>query len=506
MARIETTHHHGSHRPLIWSADEATPPVKVDAIIVPTARPVAYLKEAATAALSLGCPLVTLHSRRWTSASAAAAYLEPAVDLIAIDVPDAARLRLPELETSRLLAGTIFERRTDLSTKRNLALVLSHKLRWKRIIFLDDDIRVPDPGDLSRAAGLLDAHTAVGLGIAGFPDNSVVCHAFRAVGGSQETFIGGGALAVAMKRNRSFFPNIYNDDWLFVLDAGKRLQSVASVGQVLQYPYDPYRVERARAEEFGDVLAEGIFWLLDQGKPASDGDLAHWRDFLEHRRRFIEQVRSMVESQTDIDSTVRTRMEEALTAALGRCACITEELCDAYMKALAADQDRWQRHIHRIWRQPVQSREEALKSLTVRGETPLTWYTTKTPVREPSAARRRRPLTAPMPPWRPIRAGELQVTIPSSPLALEPSGLTAAKPVSPLLPRTGVPVSHATHALVTAQIALACQQRSDGDGEGRPSQLGHPLPQGVAMRYQIRLISSRRPRLAATGVTERRRG
>ena len=83
MAGIETAHHHGSHRPLIWPVDESTPPVKVDAIIVPTARPVAYLKEAAAAARSLGCPLVTLHSQRWTSAYAAAAHLDPAVDLVA---------------------------------------------------------------------------------------------------------------------------------------------------------------------------------------------------------------------------------------------------------------------------------------------------------------------------------------------------------------------------------------------------------------------------------------
>ena len=65
-----------------------------------------------------------------------------------------------------------------------------------------------------------------------------------------------GALAVDVKRNRSFFPNIYNEDWFFVLDAGKRLQQVATVGQVIQDPYDPYRPERARAEELGDVLAK----------------------------------------------------------------------------------------------------------------------------------------------------------------------------------------------------------------------------------------------------------
>jgi hypothetical protein len=233
---------------------------------------------------------------------------------------------------------------------------------------------VPNLGDLSRAAGLLDTHAAVGLGIEGFADNSMVCHAFRAVGGSQETFIGGGALAVAMKPNRSFFPNVYNEDWFFLLDAGKRLQPVASVGQALQYPYDPYRVERAREEEFGDVLAEGVFWMLDQGKPASDGDLAHWRDFLGHRKHFIQQVRNMVESQASIDSTVRMRMEEALTAALGRCERIRPELCVAYMKALAADQDRWQRHIHQIRQKPVPSLEKALISLTVSGATPLTWH------------------------------------------------------------------------------------------------------------------------------------
>ncbi len=87
------------------------------------------------------------------------------------------------LETSRLLVSTIFERRTDVSIKRNLALMLSHMLRWERVVFLDDDIRVPNPDDLSKAAGLLDTHAAVGLRVGGFPDNSMVCHAFRDAGG-----------------------------------------------------------------------------------------------------------------------------------------------------------------------------------------------------------------------------------------------------------------------------------------------------------------------------------
>jgi hypothetical protein len=470
MTGIETAHHHGTHRPLIWPVDESAPPVKVDAIIVPTSRPVAYLKEAATAAVSLRCPLVTLHSQRWTSAYEAAAQLDPAVDLVAIDVPEAANLRLPELATSRLLAPTIFKRRTDVSTKRNLALMLSHALRWKRVVFLDDDIRVPKPADLREAVGLLDSHSAVGLGIGGFPDNSMVCHAFREAGGWQETFIGGGALAVGVKSNRSFFPNVYNEDWFFVLDAGKRLQSVATVGQVLQYPYDPYRVERARGEEFGDVLAEGTFWLLDQGKPASDGDLAHWRDFLAHRQRFIEQVQGMVESTTSIAAPVRVRMGEALAAALGRCTRIPAELCVAYMRALATDQERWQRHIQQIRRQPKLSREEALRSLTVKGSTPLTWYTRNTTsAGEPRAARRRTPPAAPVPPWRPVRAGELAAAFTPPPAARISRGLTASRQMPPLLPRPVVVPSPAAHAL--EKIAQASRPRSAGGyGEQRPSQ------------------------------------
>jgi hypothetical protein len=467
MAGVETAHHHGSHRDLIWQGDESTPTAMVDAIIVPTARKVAYLKEAAAAAQSLDCPLVTLHSGRWTSASAAAAQIDPEVDLIAIDVPEIADLRFPSLATSRLLAGTMFERRTDVSTKRNLGLMLSHALRWKRVVFLDDDIRVPNPADLSLAAGLLNSHSAVGLGIGGFPDNSMVCHAFRDAGGWQEMFVGGGALAVGVKRNRSFFPNVYNEDWFFVLDVGKRLQSVATVGQVLQYPYDPYRVDRARGEEFGDVLAEGTFWLLDQGKPASDGDLSHWRHFLANRRQFIAQVQDMVESKTSIDATTRARMGEALRAALGRCAVIPPQLCADYMKALAADQDRWQRHIQQIRRPSQLSREDALRSLTAKGKPALTWFTSAS---ESRAIRRRESLATPV--RRVAPTGELQATIPPLAQTLVPRGLIAPGQESPLLPPAAVARPYPAHVAATARIAQAGQRHhAGGDGvvAGQPS-------------------------------------
>jgi hypothetical protein len=239
---------------------------------------------------------------------------------ITINVPESAHLRLSALETSRLLAGTIFDRWTDVSTKCNLALLLSHMLRWKRLVFLDDDILVPDPADLSKAVGLLDTLTAVGPRIGGFPDRPVVCQAFRDAGGGQGTSIGAEVLAVDVKRNCAFFPNISNEDRFFVLDVGTRPQPLATEEEVFQEPYDPYRSERARAEEFGDVLAEGTFWLLDQDRSASDGDVEHRREFTTKRERFIGSVLGMSEGATILDPAETVRRAEALNAALGRLA------------------------------------------------------------------------------------------------------------------------------------------------------------------------------------------
>jgi hypothetical protein len=345
-----TPEHHGSHRDLLWTADhQATAPKGIDAIIVPTARTPAYLDEAARLAGALDCTLVTLHSKKWTSAAKAAQRLPRSVDLIAIDLPDHARLHLPDWATSRLLHGTVFARRTDLSTKRNLGLLLSRLLGWSRVLFLDDDITGLNPADMRTASGLLDTHNVVGLQIGGFPDNSVVCHAYRRAGGNQQSFIGGGALAVQVERDISFFPDIYNEDWFFLLDGDKRLQSVAMTGQVTQAPYDPFRnPDRARAEELGDVLAEGIYWLLDQDKSITEADQAHWTTFLAYRRRFIERVLRMVQQDASIEPADKARRIEALKGSLGRLALITPQLCQDYLRAWVADRQCWQEHLQNL--------------------------------------------------------------------------------------------------------------------------------------------------------------
>ncbi|MFI9006748.1 hypothetical protein ACIGNX_05880 [Actinosynnema sp. NPDC053489] len=344
--RSPSANHHGSHRHLL-TRDARAVPAGVDAIIVPTARPTAYLEHVVGLAAHHRCTLVLLCSRR-SSAAAATALAECAgVEVVAVDTADAPQALLPPFRTTAMLRGGRFDRRTDTSPKRNLGLLLAAAAGWERVVYVDDDVEIPRPDDLGVAAGLLDAFTGVGLSVGGYPDNSVVCHAYREAGGDQDTFIGTGALAIGRESFTSFFPNIYNEDWFFLLgDAG--LAPSAVTGLALQKPYDPYRdTMRARTEELGDCLAEGLFGLLDTGRGLTEATAGYWRWFLGQRRRFIEEVVGMV-CDTVPEGAAKQRMIAALKAAGGRNRLIEPQLCVDYLTAWRADREAWRAHVETV--------------------------------------------------------------------------------------------------------------------------------------------------------------
>ncbi|UJW30569.1 hypothetical protein L3Q67_36045 [Saccharothrix sp. AJ9571] len=370
--RVATADHHGSHRHLLRTPPDAGHhTARVDAIIVPTARHGSALRPTIELAARLDCTLVTLSSK-WSSAQTIAGLAEErGIELLALETD---RLRpgvLPEFQTAKLLADTPFERREDTSAKRNLGLLLARLAGWNRVVFLDDDILVPDPLDLARAAALTSDHAGVGLAIGGFPDNSVVCHAYREAGGEQETFIGGGALAVGRKSMTSFFPNIYNEDWFFLLGE-HGLRPTAVTGEATQRPYDPFAHElRARLEELGDCLAEGLFWLLDDERTFKKaGERGYWRGFLEQRQRFITGVIAMVADRLPEDAQ-RVRMLNSLKAARGRCQSIKPELCVAYVEAWRQDRHEWRVHSNEAYRQ-VRSERSARAAIKALGLEALT--------------------------------------------------------------------------------------------------------------------------------------
>ena len=341
---MSPTGHRHTHRGLIDEAASIVDRAPVDAIIVPSARHAAALAVAGRLAAQLGCVLLVLASKQ-SDAQKVVSFLrqEPRATVIAVDFPSTGVARLPELETSTVLGGSRLKQRTDTSAKRNLGLVLARIAGWKRVVFLDDDITVPDAIDLERAVAGLKTHDGVGLRVEGFPDNSVVCHANRESGEPQETFLGGGAMAVPADRIDSFFPEIYNDDWFFLLDKAM-LRPVGQAGIALQKAYDPFAgPDRARREEFGDVLAEGLFALFDDGRKIGDADQAYWKSFLASRLAFIEAIKTRIEHRPRGIIVHDKRMLESLIAARGRLQFITPQHCVGYLEAWQRDREVWRR-------------------------------------------------------------------------------------------------------------------------------------------------------------------
>jgi hypothetical protein len=377
---LDSSYHHPSHRHLLhrWPADSA-PRAPVDAIVVPTSRPISWLDAAIDVARDLDAALVALCSQEVDAAQVISRAHSRHVDVLAVDVERGAHA-LPTFATTELLRGTAFERASDVSDKRNLALMLARMIGWQRVLFLDDDIT--DVRDAEAAVGLLDvsesgvidrdrpSYTAVGLHNTGFADNSVVCHVRRKVGAVQDQFVGVGALAVAPAQTRSFFPDIYNDDWFFLI-GDHQPPRIAVTGSMRQRDYDPFiDPGRARSEELGDCLAEGLYWLLDEKRSLAAADAKHWEAFLAGRRSLIDDLLTDL-GKRGVGNGEWMRWEASLKEAWSACTDITPQLCSDYVAAWRADLDTWRRTISGLPRQAGMA--VALEELGIAAKAECSW-------------------------------------------------------------------------------------------------------------------------------------
>ena len=344
---------HDTHRSLVGQAEPATPrpgaPV-LDAIIVPGTRPAVYLDHAVTLARAAGCWLVILCSQQLRGADvkeflAARSFS----DAIVIDLPwgyshplfDFRGLR--DIEDHLPLGSGYLG---DLSTKRNIGLVLARMLGWQRVVFLDDDIRDIAYPDLRQTVQMLESVSMAGMWVTNFPDNSIACHANRVTGAPQDVFVSGAALAVDCYSEIGFFPGIYNEDWFFFFDAaanGRLGNSYLKATQLYYYPFA--NPQRAAWQEFGDVLAEGLYALLHQGLSVRDATSQYWEYFLEMRRYFLEDV---LDRAQDVAPEMRNDIQESVRAALKCRLGIRPELCARYIQLWRQDLDEWNSRVARI--------------------------------------------------------------------------------------------------------------------------------------------------------------
>jgi hypothetical protein len=277
----------------------------VDAIVVPTFRSAEHLRSAVQFAAETRCHLIVIYTDSPPAGlSDVLGTLGPS-HVTVLTVRPGVRDPLLDLGAS-LSQSCVSPAALDISRKRNLGLLIGRVCGWTRILFLDDDIRKLSTRKLSSAAALLDDYPVVGLQVRKYPDASVVGHARRLTGRRQEPFVSGGSLLVNPQRLNGYFAPIYHEDWLCVINHLWE-REVAIGGSVGQLPYLPFTSpERAKFEEFGDILLSGLLWLTythsrqhvaDKTRAVPDAeywqeatDPHFWKQILEQRASLLFDI------------------------------------------------------------------------------------------------------------------------------------------------------------------------------------------------------------------------
>jgi hypothetical protein len=316
--------HIASHAHLLQNALEApaltgrSRPGRPDAIIVPSARPASALSGIIDLAASVECEIVVICSQQAKVDQVAERIRRvPGARGLVVQVDEHYLLPVTPFATSSpTLIGISNGRASDLSVKRNVGLLLARLAGWRKIIFVDDDIYL-SRASVARLADQLDSNPIAGMMCRDFPDNSVFCHARRLAKLSQDVFVTGAVLGVnCSDLPLPFFPDIYNEDWFFFSEAAAH-HRLAQAGEARQATYNPYeKPTRASHEEFGDLLAEGLYSLLASQYPSISNwrpgtffsEIAklatekYWSSFVEARRKDLAETRSRLQEFTERDN------------------------------------------------------------------------------------------------------------------------------------------------------------------------------------------------------------
>jgi len=326
---------------------------RLDAIIVPASRPACFIQPVIELAAYLGVLMVILCSKQ-TKVEQVARRVARTPGARSLIVPIPYGWKHPKFPT-RTSAADFKDanacRESDLSAKRNLGLLLARLHGWNKVAFVDDDVL--DTDNIALLASQLERHQVAGMRVGPHPDNSVVCHARRLAGFAQEVFVTGAVLGVHCNdRPLSFFPDIYNEDWFFFAKQAAA-RELPCVGNAKQAEYDPFVAQdRARHEEFGDLLAEGLYALFGEEDPRvpfyeqlDAATRTYWSRFIEARHEVITETKTRLHRfiQPNADNGGVSSALKSLAAAEDQLDTITPDLCVNFLDAWRDDLEDWQK-------------------------------------------------------------------------------------------------------------------------------------------------------------------
>ena len=178
----------------------------------------------------------------------------------------------------------------DLPAKRNFALIHSIQHGFKKILLIDDDIEGISKNIIIKGISSLESNDVSGCLVKYFPDTSVIGHIEQKYGEPYYPFLSGNFLFIKSDNIKSYFPLIYNEDWLFMIPYILK-KKIPAIDLIYQKEYNPYEdISRIKFQEFGEVIAEGLFELIYRQKYDDRYKERFWNEYLAYRKSYVTEL------------------------------------------------------------------------------------------------------------------------------------------------------------------------------------------------------------------------
>lgn len=173
----------------------------------------------------------------------------------------------------------------DLPEKRNSILWHSVINEHKNILLLDDDMYNISP--ILNNVKFLHKYGVVGTTVKGFPDTSVTGQIEIENGEKFYPFISGNSTFINTDKLISYFPKIYNEDWLFYIPYILS-DSLFVTGEIFHRQYDPFlSIEKIYFQEFGEIIQEGLYHLINENEYDKRFVNQKWHEIIQLRLEYL---------------------------------------------------------------------------------------------------------------------------------------------------------------------------------------------------------------------------
>lgn len=228
------------------------------------------------------------------------------------------------LEISRFSERLGLHRGWDLPAKRSIALGHARRHGYAVALLIDDDIWPANQADVELFRGISN-------GIAGKPPVSAADVSALELcldSSGAHPFLNGNYLFVDPTDSLSFFPTIYNDDWLFVMASGKSRPAMLDGRPLFQSARSIDTVRRSHEQEFGELLIDGLI-----ASPNPKGrDSSFWNAIYAKRFKYLTDL---------LAETSYLGTTKAVRAARSGLSCFSPTHIEEYDRLWQASQEEW---------------------------------------------------------------------------------------------------------------------------------------------------------------------